>query len=424
MNETVPTPEPDSGAAVPLQNPGPLDGFSGRPLSLQEEELVKLLRVAVNWDAPAWSSELQESPELPESETSPGAELPPLPEGKDPLAEWKALLARPAMVQFRQSRSRRDPLIPAADAPVSETPAAGDGPAEPAAPVRSAPVPRLAVVAMERSGAGRPDADLASADCRRIVEGCRRLVCAGARPWVYLRTAPEGESGRARRRAVDAVCRTLHVRSAESFAAPLAVDGFVLVGVVEPPGGPTPSRFQTAGDVVLLLGEPVAAGDPLQGLGGSAYLDFIGPVAPMDLESASVLNSTLLGLVHEGVIRSALDCGTGGLATCLVECCAGLGGDVESAPALGVQVEFPAPPVESGPAPRSEALLFGESPNRVVVTVAPADAGRVIKQCRILGVPALRLGVVVGDGIQVTLGGREFRLPISELQVPAPSAPN
>ena len=63
---------------------------------------------------------------------------------------------------------------------------------------------------------------------------------------------------------------------------------------------------------------------------------------------------------------------------------------------------------------RPDALLFGETQNRVVITVASADAGRVLKQASLLGVPAARIGVVGGDALVVRTadGGREvLRLP-------------
>jgi phosphoribosylformylglycinamidine synthase len=43
-------------------------------------------------------------------------------------------------------------------------------------------------------------------------------------------------------------------------------------------------------------------------------------------------------------------------------------------------------------APRLDALLFGESQSRVVVSCKPLDAVKVIERAKLLGVPAARIG--------------------------------
>ena len=40
-----------------------------------------------------------------------------------------------------------------------------------------------------------------------------------------------------------------------------------------------------------------------------------------DLEIGRTLHTTLLGLIHSGVVKSAHDCSEGGLAVCLAESC-------------------------------------------------------------------------------------------------------
>jgi phosphoribosylformylglycinamidine synthase len=64
---------------------------------------------------------------------------------------------------------------------------------------------------------------------------------------------------------------------------------------------------------------------------------------------------------------------------------------------------------------RADALLFGETQNRVVITVAPADAGRVLKQASLLGVPAARIGVVGGDALVVRTADGEWSAPLQPL---------
>jgi phosphoribosylformylglycinamidine synthase len=50
---------------------------------------------------------------------------------------------------------------------------------------------------------------------------------------------------------------------------------------------------------------------------------------------------------------------------------------------------------------RVDALLFGESQARVVISVAALNAVKVIAQAKILGVPAARIGAVGGNTLQI-----------------------
>ena len=99
-----------------------------------------------------------------------------------------------------------------------------------------------------------------------------------------------------------------------------------VVGIVEKPEHVTTQWFKDEGDAIILLGEAVDPGDPLQGLGGSAYLQVIhgqknGTPPRCDLDKARTLHTTLLGLIQSGLVRSAHDCSEGGLAVCLAESC-------------------------------------------------------------------------------------------------------
>ncbi|HRI15786.1 MAG TPA: phosphoribosylformylglycinamidine synthase subunit PurL, partial [Verrucomicrobiota bacterium] len=194
-----------------------------------------------------------------------------------------------------------------------------------------------------------------------------------------------------------------------------------VVGLIERPEHITTQWFKDAGDVILLLGTPVDLADPLQGLGGSAYLQTIhgkktGLPPRVDLEAAQTLHTTLLGLIHEGVVKSAHDCSEGGLAVAVAESCMSQLLARETPRLIGAQLEIQLPvPAEGTSGPRLDALLFGETQNRVVISVAPADSGRVLKQCQILGVPAIRIGTVGGETLSVRTLDSESSTPVAEL---------
>jgi hypothetical protein len=46
-------------------------------------------------------------------------------------------------------------------------------------------------------------------------------------------------------------------------------------------------------------------------------------------------------------------------------------------------------------------LLFGEAQGRIVISVAPTHAVKVLAQAKILGVSARHIGVVGGDSLQI-----------------------
>ncbi len=192
-----------------------------------------------------------------------------------------------------------------------------------------------------------------------------------------------------------------------------------VVGLIEKPEHITTQWFKDAGDVILLLGSPVDLGDPLQGLGGSVQLQAAhgkktGLPPRVDLGIAKTLHTSLLGLIREGVVKSAHECSEGGLAVCLAESCMSQQIARGTPRLIGAQVELPVP-AEGSTSSRLDALLFGETQNRVVITVASQDAGRVLKQCEILGVPAQRLGTVGGDVLSIRSGTTTLEAPVAEL---------
>jgi phosphoribosylformylglycinamidine synthase len=189
-----------------------------------------------------------------------------------------------------------------------------------------------------------------------------------------------------------------------------------VVGIIEKPEHITTQWFKAAGDVILLLGTPVDLADPLQGLGGSAYLKSVhgqknGLPPRVDLLAAQTLHTTLLGLIREGVVKSAHDCSEGGLAVTLAESCFSQQVARESHRFLGATVDLSA----CAAGARLDALLFGETQNRLVISVAAIDAGRVLKQIQTMGVPVFQIGTVGGETLVLKTPAAEFSAPVSEV---------
>ena len=211
-----------------------------------------------------------------------------------------------------------------------------------------------------------------------------------------------------------------------------------MVGIIEKPEHITTQWFKDEGDAIILLSDVVDANDPLQGLGGSAYLQVhgkkTGTPPRVDLEQAKTLHTTLLGLIQSGLVKSAHDCSEGGLAVCVAESCISQLVARETPRLIGATVDLtalnvaqPSRPPESNNSEqtsssrdgcatlRLDALLFGETQSRIVITCKPLDAVKVAERAKLLGVPAARIGTVGGDKLAIKTGAGECSAPTVEL---------
>ena len=64
---------------------------------------------------------------------------------------------------------------------------------------------------------------------------------------------------------------------------------------------------------------------------------------------------------------------------------------------------------------RLDALLFGETQSRIVITCKPLDAVKVVERAKLMGVPAVQIGKVGGDKLTVKTAAGEFSAPLAEL---------
>jgi phosphoribosylformylglycinamidine synthase II len=191
-----------------------------------------------------------------------------------------------------------------------------------------------------------------------------------------------------------------------------------VVGIIEKLEYVTTQWFKDEGDAIILLGEAVDKADPILGLGGSAYLQVIhgkknGSPPRCDLEVAKTLHTTLIGLIQSGLVKSAHDCSDGGLAVCLAESCISQLIARETPRLIGAQIDLSA-----FKDVRLDALLFGETQSRIVISCKPLDAVKVIARAKLMGVPAVQIGKVGGDQLVVKTVSGEFSAPLTELHDP------
>ena len=269
-----------------------------------------------------------------------------------------------------------------------------------------------------------------------ITEACRNLACTGAVPvgstdnlnfgnphypeifW-QLKESVRGMAEGCR--AFDAPVTGGNVSLYNQRGALGAIDPtptVAVVGIIDDPKHITTQWFKDEGDAIILLGAPVDTADPLQGLGGSACLKTIhgqktGLPPRVDLVAARKLHDTTLSLIRSGAVKSAHDASEGGLAVALAESCFSHQIAKETFQFLGATVDLSA---VTGT--RLDALLFGETQNRIVLSVAPANVDAVLAQAQATGVPATKIGTVGGSSLTIKAGATSLSSKVADLHDP------
>ncbi|WP_432587311.1 phosphoribosylformylglycinamidine synthase subunit PurL [Streptomyces sp. HD1123-B1] len=170
-----------------------------------------------------------------------------------------------------------------------------------------------------------------------------------------------------------------------------------VLGVIDDVNRRTPIAFAEEGQLLYLLG------DTAEELGGSAWSqvihDHLGGMPPaVDLERERLLAEILISASRDGMVDAAHDLSDGGLIQALAESCMRGG--------KGARIVVP-----DGLDPF--VLLFSESAGRAVVSVPRSEEVRFNDMCGARGLPAVRIGVVDGDAIDVQ---GQFSLPLAELR--------
>ena len=169
-----------------------------------------------------------------------------------------------------------------------------------------------------------------------------------------------------------------------------------MVGVIEDVSRVVTQSFKDEGDAIVLLG------DTKEEIGGSEYLKVMhnlkkGDAPSLDLKQEKALQDTVLEAINQSLVKSAHDCSEGGLAVCLAESCINkkLGASVN----LNSNI-------------RADALLFGESQSRVILSAGQSDAEKIIELAKKNNVPASIIGKVGGEKLII---GKLIDVAVSDL---------
>jgi len=146
--------------------------------------------------------------------------------------------------------------------------------------------------------------------------------------------------------------------------------------------------WKDEGDVIILLGKNYLD------LGGSEYLKQIhgmvaGRPSLLDFEREKSAQNACRTGIRRGLVKSAHDVSDGGLAVALAECSLGRPSGI-----IGATIEV-------GGDLRPDALLFGESASRILVSVASKDVDKMLTIAKGLGAPAGVIGITGGRKLEI-----------------------
>ena len=260
-----------------------------------------------------------------------------------------------------------------------------------------------------------------------VAEAARNVVCVGAKPIAVTNclnfASPERpEVMRSFSDVIDGL-----IEACETFETPV-VSGNVsfynetdgrgilptpvigMVGVVDDVRKLITQGFKAEGDVIALLGttgDDLSVSEFAQTIAGLSFDEMAakGRVPQLDLALEKQVQDTCLKLADDGLIRSAHDCSDGGLAVALAELCfSSLGRD-----AVGAEIEL------AGNGLPKKAVLFGETPSRIIISFAAEELDKV--KAAVGDCPFEVIGKVAGANLRISVDQSvAIDSPVAELE--------
>jgi len=254
-----------------------------------------------------------------------------------------------------------------------------------------------------------------------VAEAARNLVCSGAHPAAVTDCLNFGnprkpESFWQFKNCVQGIadtCRVFNIavvsgnvsfynESPRSAINPTPTIG--MIGVIKDVAKTCSQNFKEEGDSVILLGYC------REELGASEYLKEIhrvtaGRAPQLDLRLEQAVQKTALEAIGKGLVNSAHDCSEGGLAAALAECCVSNKDKMIGANINNLYYNM-----------RADALLFGESQSRIILSCAKDSVEKVRKIALRFKAPFCVIGRTGGRFLKILNGIKELiYLPIEDL---------
>lgn len=252
-----------------------------------------------------------------------------------------------------------------------------------------------------------------------VAESARNVVCSGARPlavtnclnfasperpevmWAFSETIDGmAEACSAFSTPVTGGNVSFYNETEGKGIYPTPVIG--MLGVVEEAKHITKQWFNEAGDAILLLG--VTHND----LGASELLSLLtgetgGAVPQIDLEAEKAVQQVCLTAIQSCLVHSAHDCSDGGLAVALAESCF----SSYRRNALGAKIDL-TEHARLSTMNNDVALLFAESPSRILLSVKPENIEKVKELARQANVVCEMIGEVGGESLEIVCNGKQL----------------
>ena len=254
-----------------------------------------------------------------------------------------------------------------------------------------------------------------------VAEAARNLVCSGAEPAAITDCLNFGNPEKPDRFWHFKNCVEGIVTACKFFNIPV-VSGNVSFYNESPKGAiyPTPTigmlgiiedvtkvctqYFKREEDIIILLGTSK------EELGGSEYLKRIysrveGNAPDLDLSLEKAVRNTALEAIRKGLVSSAHDCSEGGLAAALAESCVSNPDRMIGAVIDNLIFDI-----------RKDALLFGESQSRIILSCGEESVGKIRNIAGKNRAPIQIIGKTGGKDLRVLEGKKKLiALPLEKL---------
>jgi len=233
-----------------------------------------------------------------------------------------------------------------------------------------------------------------------VAEAARNITCSGGRPLAITDGLNFGNPMKPENywqfekciEGLSAACRALNtpvISGNVSFynenpKGPIDPTPMVgMVGLIKDADKHVTQDFKNEGDVIVLLGENTA------NLSGSEYLYLFHNLKKgnpeIDIDREKAVQQACLDAIESGIVNSAHDCSEGGLAVTLAESCI-----TNKSRMLGAIIKLDNDI-------RKDALLFGEAPSRIVVSVAKDNLAALETIAKRRSIPYKILGNIGGE---------------------------
>jgi len=244
-----------------------------------------------------------------------------------------------------------------------------------------------------------------------VAEACRNVICSGAEPvgvtnclnfgnpenpeimWQF-QEAVRGLGDMCRFLDIPVVSGNVSLYNETKGEAIYPTPTIAVVGLMEDLDRRCTQGFKEEGNTIGILG------NSLEELGGSEYQKLFwneccGKAPRLDPETERAIQRLCPELIRKKLIHSAHDCSEGGLAVALAESC------FTGPRPLGMSINL-----KGGI--RTEALLFGESQSRILISFSEGSLLKIKSLAQQAGVPFTVLGRVMGRKFQVKIDGNEI----------------